>query len=266
MSVRTSPWPMGVPCWTDLSTPDVEAAQRFYAAVLGWEFQESDEDYGGYVIAEVRGSATAGIGPVMGDQQVPSWTLYVASDDADASAAAVSEHGGAVLMPPGDVGPLGRMFIAADHVGGVFGVWQAGSHIGASLVNEPGGITWEDLRSSDPDRARQFYGEVFGYEFRPLTPAMPDYTTFHTPGEDGPLGGMGALMGAPAGTPSHWLVYFSVADVDQAVTAAEGQQGSLLAPAFDTEFGRMAGLVDPAGAAFWIAQSIPGRPQPDRAG
>jgi len=43
----------------------------------------------------------------------------------------------------GNVGPLGRMFIAADATGATFGVWQAGAHIGAGLVNEQGGLTWE---------------------------------------------------------------------------------------------------------------------------
>ena len=30
MSIRTSPWPPGVPCWTDLTVPDVPAAVAFY--------------------------------------------------------------------------------------------------------------------------------------------------------------------------------------------------------------------------------------------
>jgi predicted enzyme related to lactoylglutathione lyase len=74
----------------------------------------------GYAVAEFRGAA-----------------------DADETAAAVAEHGGAILLTPGDVGPLGRMAIATDPTGAVFGVWQAGMHI-AGLVNEPCGLTWED--------------------------------------------------------------------------------------------------------------------------
>ena len=30
MTIRTTPWPAGVPCWADLSTPDVTAAKGFY--------------------------------------------------------------------------------------------------------------------------------------------------------------------------------------------------------------------------------------------
>lgn len=220
MTTRTSPWPPGVPCWTDLGTTDVSAAQAFYGSVVGWSFQETGEEYGGYVLALVDGKPAAGIGPLQGDQQMPAWTVYLASDDADATAGAVTEHGGTVLMPPMDVGPLGRMLIASDPAGGVFGVWTAGEHIGAGLVNEPGGLTWEDLRSTDPDAARTFYGGVFGYEFNALEAAGPDYTTFHLPGDPAPLGGMGGMFGAPDGTPSHWLAYFNVADADAAAAAA----------------------------------------------
>jgi uncharacterized protein len=266
MSTRTSPWPPGVPCWTDCSTSDVGAARSFYEAVLGWSFRETGEEYGGYLIAEVRGSAVAGIGPLQGDQERAAWTVYLASDDADETAAAVSDAGGAVLVPPMDVGSLGRMLVASDPAGGVFGVWSAREHIGASLVNEPGALTWEDLRSTDPDAARAFYGRVFGYDFQALEAAGPDYTTIHLPGDPAPLGGMGGMFGAPEGTPSHWLVYFNVADADAAVAAASGNGGQALAPPFDTPFGRMAPLVDPAGAVFWIARTNPEQPMPDRSG
>lgn len=265
MTVRSSAWPAGVPCWTDLATPDVEAAQRFYAAVLGWEFEE-DEDYGGYVIGQVRGAASAGIGPMMGDQQRPSWTLYLASDDVDATAAAVTAAGGSLRLAPESVGPLGRMLIAADPAGGVFGVWQAGTMIGAALVNEPGGLVWEDLRSRDPDAARAFFGGVFGYDFQTVPMADGDYTTFHSTPDEPPLGGIGGMFGASEGTPSHWLVYFSVADADATVSAAQRHGGNVPTPAFDTPFGRMAGIVDPAGAACWVIQAPPGQPMPDRAG
>ena len=104
MSTRTSPWPAGVPCWADLSSPDVAAARTFYAAALGWSFRETGDEYGGYVIAEAGGGAVAGIGPVQDEQQPAAWTLYVASDDADRTAADVAEHGGTVIMAPMDVG------------------------------------------------------------------------------------------------------------------------------------------------------------------
>jgi predicted enzyme related to lactoylglutathione lyase len=265
MSIRTSPWPAGVPCWADLTVPDPAAAKAFYAGVVGWTFADSGDEYGGYVIAQVGEAAAAGIGPLPAPDLPSAWTLYFASDDVDATAAAIPAAGGTVLLPPGDVGPLGRMCIAADPSGAVFGVWQAGVHIGASVTNEPGGLLWEDLRSTDPAAACAFYSAVFGHLTAPFEMAGPDYSTFSRPGEDGPLGGIGGMMGQE-GIPSHWLVYFQVADADAAVAAVDGLGGTVLAPPFDTSFGRMAALTDPAGAVFWIAQPPPDAPRPDRAG
>ena len=125
-------------------------------------------------------------------------------------------------------------------------------------------MTWEDLRSPDPDAARDFYTAIFGYRTDALPDAGPDYATFMLPGEQAPLGGMGGMMGAE-GLPAHWLVYFGVADAAVAVSAAERGGGSVLLRDFETPYGRMAGLVDPAGAVFWIVQTD-GSNQPDRSG
>lgn len=264
MSIRTHPWPAGVPCWVDLQTPDVEGIQPFYASVLGWSFvNDSENQYGGYAIAQARDAAAAGIGPLPSPELPPTWTLYFATDDADKSAAAITGNGGHLLTPVGDVGPLGRMAIAMDPTGAIFGLWQAGQHIGASITSEPGGLVWEDLRSPDPAAAQAFYQSVFGFETRPLEMAGPDYRTFHPPGDDAPLGGMGGMMGADD-APPHWLVYFAVADTRAALAAAAAAGGTVVVDAFDSEFGTMAGLVDPAGALFWIVQPPEGQPRPER--
>jgi predicted enzyme related to lactoylglutathione lyase len=261
MSTRTTPWPPGMPCWADLSAPDPDAAKAFYAAVLGWDYSEAGDEYGGYVTALVGGSAVAGIGP----QQQPgpvAWTLYLASMEVDATAGLIDANGGAVFLEPVDVGDLGRMALATDPSGAVFGVWQAGSHIGAGRVNEPGGLAWDDLRSTDPEKAWAFYEAVFGYETHALDAAGPTYRTFHFRGDEAPLGGMGGMMGG--GDRSHWLVYFSVASADEAVAAVEAAGGTVQAPAFDTPYGRMAAVADPFGAAFMLTQNTTGQPQPDR--
>ena len=114
------------------------------------------------------------------------------------------------------------------------------------------------MRSTDPDAARAFYQALFGYGVDPLPMAGPDHTTFALPGEQAPLGG----MGAPPGTPAHWVVYFGVAD---ATAAADDSGGLVLAAPFSTPYGRLAGLADPAGAASWVVESD-GSGQPETSG
>ena len=63
-----------------------------------------------------------------------------------------------------DVFDFGRMTIAQDPTGAVFGIWQAREHIGAQVANEPGTLNWNECQTNDPEKAAAFYQEVFGYE------------------------------------------------------------------------------------------------------
>lgn len=255
MPIRSEPWQAGTPCWVDLGSPDVAASTAFYAAVLGWVFVDTGEEFGHYHIGQVGGHAAAAIGPKQDPNQPTAWTVYLASDDTDATAATITANGGTLLAEPFDVPGNGRMTVAMDPAGAAFGVWQAAGTIGAEIYNEPGGLTWTDARLSDPDVARAFYTDVFGYHYRSLDGAPADYVTFDLGAN--PVGGMGGMMGAPAGTPSHWVAYFAVADTDTAVAAATAGGGTLLGEPMDTTFGRMAFLTDPHSAVFALAGPPP---------
>jgi uncharacterized protein len=252
-----------MPCWAELTVPDPDAARAFYAALLGWDYGISAADVGGYTVGLVGDRAAGGIGPLPDGGEV-GWTLYFASEDVDATAATVSENGGTLLVGPEDVAELGRMVIAKDPAGATFGLWQAGTTIGAGVVNESGTLVWEDLRSTDPDAARSFYCALFGYTTAPIEMAGPKYTTFALPHEDAPLGGIGPMFDQDG--PSRWLLYFAVADIDAAVAAAQSNGGSVLKGDMTSPFGRMAALADPAGAAFMAIQPPEGQPRPDRDG
>lgn len=259
MTTRMTPWPPGMPCWADTMTEDVPAAQAFYAAVLGWSFGAANAEFGGYSNASLDGRLVAGMGPLMEGTR-SAWTIYLATEDIDATAAAVTAGGGTVLGGPHAVGDLGHMLVASDPTGAVFGAWQAGGHTGAQVANEPGSLMWEELRSTDPGAAISFYERVFGYETRPMDMAGPDYVTFHLPGDEAPMGGMGGMFG-DAG-PSRWLLYFAVADAAAAKAAALAH-GGRAGEGNPSPYGFMQPLTDPAGVGFVVieaeAQEVAGR-------
>lgn len=255
MPTRDTAWPAGTPCWVDLSVPDVAAATAFYGPVLGWTFVDSGPEFGGYHMAKVGDRAAAGVGPIMQEGQPAAWTVYLASDDADRTAKLISGNGGTVLAEPMDIPGNGRMAIAVDAAGGVFGVWQSAGMHGTEVYNEPGSLIWEDARLTDAAAGRTFYAAVFGHTFDAVPGAPDDYVTFAVDGET--VGGMGGMMGAPDGTPSHWLPYFMVADVDAAFTAVSGGGGTVLMPPTDTPFGRMGVVTDPFGAVFALHGGMP---------
>ncbi|AEA26108.1 VOC family protein [Pseudonocardia benzenivorans] len=256
MATHEGQWKAGTPCWVDLNVPDVPTATAFYSAVLGWSFVDTGAEFGNYQIAQVDGRAAAGIGPIMQEGQPSFWTLYLASDDADATAKLVTDNGGSLIAGPMDIPGSGRMVIATDTAGAVFGVWQTLGMNGAEVVNEPGGLVWEDARLTDPETARAFYAAVFGYTYDAVDGAPEDYTTFALDGEI--KGGMGGLMGAPDGTPSHWIAYFGAADVDAAVAQVQANGGSVMMAPQNTPFGRMGIVADPFGAPFCLHGEVTG--------
>ncbi|HEY2204824.1 MAG TPA: VOC family protein [Pseudonocardia sp.] len=256
MTTRDTHWPAGTPNWVDISVPDVDAALAFYGPVIGWTFHDSGAEYGNYRIAMVNDRSVAGIGPMQAPGQPTAWLVYLASDDADATAKMITEHGGRLLLEPGDIGEVGRIAVATDSTGGAFGVFQGKTQVGTEVVDEPGSLVWEDCRLTDVAEGRRFYQEVFGYTFDEV-PGMPEseYAMFVV--GDRPGGGMGGMFGAPEGTPSHWLAYFTVADVDAAVETLRQLGGSMVQAAENTPFGRIGMYADPFGARFGLHGPVP---------
>ncbi|HEY3479821.1 MAG TPA: VOC family protein [Streptomyces sp.] len=255
----TAPYEPGTPCWLDLMVPDQQAALDFYRDLFGWQGEIGAEEFGGYSVCTLKGKPVAGIMQTMTAEgqpaPPPAWTSYFATADADATQEAITASGGMVMAPAMDVGTFGRMLIAADPQGAVFGVWQKKDFGGAEIVNEPGALVWNQLSTTDPKAAGAFYSAALGLEAAPL-PEMPEFTGFLVKGH--PIGGVQGMENLPEGVPPHWLVNFSVDDVDSVCDALVRAGGSVMAPPFDMDkIGRMAVVLDPWGAAFAVVATNP---------
>jgi predicted enzyme related to lactoylglutathione lyase len=255
---RDTPWPEGTPCWVDLGVPGIPKAIAFYRGQFGWDVQQGGPETGGYSMAYADGQAVAGIGPKMGPPEAPStWTTYIATGDADATAARIKGAGGQLLMDPMDVMDAGRMAIAMDTTGAVFGVWQARNHTGVQLANAPGALAWNEHMSRDFEGAKAFYRAVFGYEYGDMSDDGFSYATLLLGGHE--VGGIGGYPAdVPAAIPAAWSVYFGAADTDAAVATATGQGGSVVRPATDSPYGRVATVADDQGAVFSLISMPPG--------
>jgi predicted enzyme related to lactoylglutathione lyase len=150
------------------------------------------------------------------------------------------------MMPPMDVMEFGRMAMAADPTGAVFGLWQAGTHSGAQVVNEPVSLVWNELTTPDAEKASRFYGEVLGHTTATV-PESDDEGGMLQVG-DRPVANVNETTDAPPG----WGVYFNVADADATVSRAEELGATVVSPGADTPWGRMATLEDPQGARFSV--------------
>lgn len=251
MTVREEAWPPGVPSWVDLMVPDRHVAKDFYTALFGWDYDEGSAETGYYSTCLVDGQPVAGIGQSPPEQSFPppAWTTYLATDSADDAAAAVTSAGGQIVMPALDVMQFGRMAIAVDPAGAVFGLWQSGSHTGANLVNEPGALIWNEVLSRDVEASKPFYASVFGWTYTDMGDQGFTYASIELDGRT--IGGIGGIPPyVPEGAPSHWLTYFATADTDAACAAAGANGGVVHREPVDTEYGRMAVVGGPAGETF----------------
>ncbi len=257
MVTRDTAWANGTPCWVDLGVADIAKASAFYAALFGWEAQPGPPEAGGYTVCHKDGRRVAGIGPTMGPPDAPpTWTTYLAANDAAQTAAKIKTAGGQVVLGPMDVMDQGRMVIATDPGGARFGLWQARARTGAQLANEPGSLSWNENLSRDFDGNKSFYQEVFGYEYGDIGDAGFRYSTLKVGGTE--VAGIGELdSGFPAAVPAHWSVYFAVEDTDATVAQVSTLGGAALRPPWDTPYGRMAVVADGHGATFSLISITP---------
>jgi uncharacterized protein len=252
MGERNEPYATGVPCWVDLGSSDPDGARAFYAGLFGWTIEPGTEETGFYSVAEVDGRGVAGIGGQPNPEGMPTaWTTYLAVDDLDATAAAFTAAGGSLLMPPMDVMDIGRMAIAMDPTGAAVGLWQAGTHLGAYLVNQPGCVVWNDLNTRDLDTATAFFAEVMGYTYDDMGEGKPRYKIIKVGGRA--CGGMMEMDDSfPDHVPPHWMTYFAVADTDAAVAKITELGGRLVMDPMNAPFGRFAVVSDPQGGIFTV--------------
>ncbi|MCB1271525.1 MAG: VOC family protein [Microthrixaceae bacterium] len=250
--------PAGVPSWTDLATPDPEAAKAFYGELFGWSYESNPTGTPGndYIMANKGDSAAAGIMLLSEEMAAsgmpPVWSTYVTVTDIEATAKKAEAAGGTVLQAPMEVMQAGRMAVLSDPAGAVICAWQPLEHIGAEVINEHGAFTWAELMTPDPAAVEGFYAEVFGWSAN--TSPMPDvdYTVFNVEGGN-PDGVAGAMKPPMDGMPAFWGVYFAVDDAAAtAERATELGATLMMEPTAMPGVGTLAAISDPQGAMFSI--------------
>ncbi|OIJ85355.1 VOC family protein [Streptomyces colonosanans] len=247
--VRHAP---GTPCWVSLMVHDMDATQEFYRALFGWRFRPGPQHLGPYVRAVLDDYQVAGIGQLPPDRHLPiAWTPYLGSDAVDVTAEAIQSCGGTVGVGPLDANDAGRLAIACDPVGAVFGIWQAAAHLGTGLSGVPGTPVWYELLTYDTASVAKFYRTVFGYAEEPVVSADFDYITLHIEGR--PVAGIhGVGHDLPRDQGPHWMTYFEVADVDASAERVTELGGHTVHPPCNTALGRMVTVADPENAVFSV--------------
>ena len=257
---RSGPNPAGDFIWYELMTPDAEGSKTFYDAVVGWNIGEGVAEYNGYrIIGTADGGFTGGVLPITDEMQQhgarPTWLGYLNVRDVDAKVAEIESAGGKTLMGATDIPNVGRIAMVADPQGAPFYVMKPippeGKENQASTVFSPtdqGRCAWNELSTSDPVAARQFYGQQFGWTSDNFMP-MGEHGEYRFIDNEGLT--LGAIAGAMNGQHPHWSFYFKVPSISKAKDTVEAKGGKVIMGPMEVPGGdRIVIGIDPQGAEF----------------
>jgi hypothetical protein len=258
------PNPQGSFIWYELMTTDAEAAGAFYSAVVsGWRFGErvpADVDY--RMIQRSDGGNAGGVLTLTDEMQSggarPVWLGYLYVSDVDAAVEAIRRDGGQSMMEPWDQPGVGRLAMVTDPSGAPFYLMKpeppAGDPGAASdvfSVDQAEHVRWNELSTSDPDGAVDFYARHFGWS-QQGSMDMGEFGQYRFVQSDGV--NIGAIMPRMPEMPvSLWTYYIGVDDIDRAASAITGKGGSILNGPMEIPGGEFAlNGMDPQGASFGL--------------
>lgn len=258
----TSTFTAGTPCWIDLASPEPERSVSFYHDLFGWHVVDAGEQAGHYQLAHKGEAPVGGIGSLRSPETPTGWTVFFGVTSAADHLVTAQAHGASLAFPIMDVPDLGRMATLIAPDGSGYGIWQPASFSGFGVDSEPGAPGWFDLQTRDFPTATAYYRAVMGVDPIAMPPGATDempaesaaafsYQAYGT-GSEARFGIWGAADVLPAGVPAHWAVYLIVEETDAVVSRVQELGGSVLVPAEDSFFGRMALVADPLGASFYV--------------
>jgi uncharacterized protein len=242
----------GTFCWVGLATSDPDSAKAFYTSLFGWEVEDLSAGAAGtYTMLRHGGREVAILYRQQPEARAagapPHWTSYISVGDASATAAKAHDLGGAaVFREPFDVLDHGRVAAIRDPTGAIVSLWQPRSRLGATLVNDVGALCWNELATTDVERAKLFFAELLGWEYE----TDGGYASIKNAGSLN--GGMREQTAQERGIPPNWLPYFTVENAENAARQAAQLGGRELVTTTGVHSGRFAVIADPQGAAFAV--------------
>jgi len=112
-------------CWWELNTRDAAEAGVFYSDVIGWRRAEKAVDasthYTDFFVGERKVGGMLQMSEAWGAMS-SHWMTYFRVEDCDEGAALAERLGGAILVAPADIPPVGRFAVLSDPHGGIFSI------------------------------------------------------------------------------------------------------------------------------------------------
>jgi uncharacterized protein len=242
--------------WADLATPDLAAAERFYAGLFGWTFQTIHAGNTDYAMALLDGRPIAGLlqKPLpSGERRQPAWLTFIAVRDVDAAERIALGHGAKSVSEAKTYTGRGRQAVLADPEGAVFAMLASSSGDPPDFLAAPGEWLWSSLLGRDPAQEATFYKALFGYDVFDL-PSDDDAVHVILSTDDYARASVNSLPSSGHRRP-HWLNFVRVMNATESSAKAVSLGGRVLVEPFeDRHGGKVTVIADPAGAPIGLME------------
>jgi hypothetical protein len=246
----------GMPIWYELMSTEPAAARRFYAAVVGWQIDESPPEGStmDYRMISAGDGLVGGVFTLTAEMArqgaAPCWMMYLGVDDVDATVASITAAGGSLPMPAFDIPGVGRIAMVCDPQGAAFYVMRGESDAQSTACDpdRAGHGAWHELHATDGAKATEFYAAQFGWTRSRAVDMGPMglYQLIAVDGRD-----LGGVMTDTRFPRPAWLVYFRVDGIERAAGRIVEAGGRVIHGPMEVPGGGwIVNGVDPEGAMF----------------
>lgn len=229
--------------YADLSTYDLEIAQKFYRDLFGWSYVDSQE---GYLVAYAGEREASGLyetPPKFKAMKMPSfWMSYIEVEKIDPVVAIAREKGGIIELV--EESSVGKIALIRDPLGAGFTICE-GDQLRVRTKDAVNTLVWNELFVSDLARVKPFYEALFSWQL--VAESEGRELILDLDGE--PIGAICQLDPQIKGKYEYWSVFFAIDDLQQAKGRALENGGTVVYESSDSlcladEFGAFFHLVE----------------------
>jgi predicted enzyme related to lactoylglutathione lyase len=243
----------------DLVSDNVKEASQFYAAVFGWQFQQTTDDSAPYYLATVDGQPVAGFATFKRRPESyrrAVWINYLSVASVNTAIEQITRQQGRLILDKREVEGISELAVVADPEGGVFGLMPAKAQSAEVEVAGENRFVWSELWADDLDRMAAFYAGLADYEVESYN-SVDDHDEIVLTRQGQPRASM--IHVARESEVSAWLPYVRVSNLQQTLSRVAQANGEILVmPSAEIRNGKVAVVKDAQGAAVGLLEWPPG--------